>query len=176
MDQTCLSYIVAVDWICIMGKTICQNGTHDQAGPCLIGSIFHLICCWCGFALLEHERCNDGNEQKSTAYDQWPKQVFAHVDMFLHILAPYFGQHDYCSDYSWYLVMFEGLLHHKFPPWFMRTSLRGKFRSVLLWVKRPVSLYTCFMGSASLFSDILKWKEGPTRINILLYNQIYSFE
>ena len=98
MDQTYLSYFVAVDWICIMGKTICQNGTHDQAGPCLIGSIYHLICCWCGFALLEHERCNDGNEQKSTAYDQWPKQVFAHVDMFLHILAPYFGQHDYCSD------------------------------------------------------------------------------
>ena len=107
------SWLLSVDWRCSMGKTICQNGTHDQAEPCLICSIYHLLCCWCGSALLEHESCNDGNEKKSMAYDQWPKQIldqtltqiirviwfhiFARVDIFLHILAPCFGQHNYCS-------------------------------------------------------------------------------
>ena len=95
--------------------------------------------------------------------------IFAHFSTMLWPTQLLFR---FSFGYSWYLVRFEGFLHHKFPPWFLRTNLRSKFRSVLLWVKRPVSLCTCFMGSAALFSDILKWKEGPTRMDILHYNQI----
>ena len=88
------SWLLSVDWRCSMGKTICQNGTHDQAEPCLICSIYHLLCCWCGSALLEHESCNDGDGKKSTASTRLESSVFTFLQMLTcfctfkhHILA-----------------------------------------------------------------------------------------
>ena len=88
------SWLLSVDWRCSMGKTICQNGTHDQAEPCLICSIYHLLCCWCGSALLEHESCKDGDGKKSTASTRLESSVFTFLQMLTcfctfkhHILA-----------------------------------------------------------------------------------------
>ena len=116
------SWLLSVDWRCSMGKTICQNGPHDQAEPCLIYSIYHLLCCWCGSALLEHESCNDGDGKKSTASTRLESSVFTFLQMLTcfctfknHILA-----NTTIVQIQFWLFMISGhvwrSLHHNPPP------------------------------------------------------------